>query len=157
MRLLLLFLIMSFITLNLSGCVSMQKQPIESQILEPSTTLRFSDVPVPDGFKIITEKSFILESAGVRAGVLKYRGKADIEDVVRFYKTQMTVYNWGLLNVLEYGERMLNFERENEVCVITIEPKRGRVDISVSLAPKSPITGPKEQAASEQPIVEKIK
>jgi hypothetical protein len=140
---------------NLSGCVSMQGgRSLKPQRLEPSAIIRFSDVPVPVGFKLISDRSFILESGGVRAGVLRYTGKANIEDVIRFYKRQMPIYNWALLNVLEYGEHMLNFERENESCLITIETKWRRINISVSLAPKSPILEPqrvKEGQESQDP------
>ncbi len=137
----LVFLILLFISLSFSGCISIQRESLqETQDLEPSAILRFSDVPYPTSFKIMSDKSFILESGGVRAGVLRYIGRAEVEDVVLFYKIQMPIHNWALLNILEYKERMLNFERENESCVITIKPKGNRwVEISVSLAPKSPM------------------
>ncbi len=151
MRSLPVFLILPIIlmTLGFSGCVTVQRETMEIQSLEPSAMLRFSDVPVPYGFKILPEKSFILESGGVRAGILKYTGRANVEDVVHFYKTQMAIYNWALLNVLEYGERMLNFERENEGCVVTVKSKGKRVVICVSLAPKSPIPVPKKEIEGE--------
>lgn len=147
-----LFLILSIllITLIFSGCVTVQKETFQTQDLEPSTMLRFSDIPYPSGFKILPEKSFILESGRVRAGILRYTGRANIEDVFVFYKAQMSIYNWALLNVLEYGDRMLNFERENESCVVTIKPKGDRVEISVSLAPKSPIHIPEKKVKSEK-------
>jgi len=158
MRPLILSLILSVIILNLSGCVSTQRELSVARDLRPSEILKFHDVPIPVGFKILPEKSFILESAGMRAGVLKYIGKAKVENVVNFYKKQMPVYNWALLNVLEYGERMLNYERENEGCVISIKPRGSRVDISISLAPKSPIPAPKQKTLPQEPIrVEPIK
>jgi hypothetical protein len=137
-----LFLILLFaLSLGICGCVTVQQQPFEVKSLEPSAALRFSDIPVPSGFKILPKESFILESGGVRAGILKYTGKADAQSVVLFYRNQMPIYNWALLNVLEYGDHMLNFERENESCVITIKPAGGRAELVVSLAPKSPLPG----------------
>ncbi len=144
-----LFLSILLITLNLSGCVSVQKQAFQPQDLKPSTMLRFSDVPVPAGFKIIPDKSFILESGGVRAGILKYKGKADAQSVVLFYRNQMPIYNWALLNVLEYDHHMLNFERENESCVITIKPGGRWVELAISLAPKSPLPVPRKEKTKE--------
>ena len=158
MRLLSLTLVVFILVSSLYGCATMQEQPTSAQGLAASSMLRFNDVPYPAGFKILTEKSFILESGNVRAGVLKYTGKGNVEDIVRFYKTKMPTYNWALLNILEYGERMLNFERENEGCLITIKSKGRRVDISVSLAPKSPILTPKKSTAvGELPKVNKGK
>ena len=148
------------VTVGLSGCVTVEKgarRSSDSGYLEPSIPIKFSDVPVPAGFRIVSEKSFILESGGVRAGVIRYTGKADVESVIQFYKTQMPVYNWALLNVLEYGERMLNFERENESCVVTINSKGKRVDISISLAPKSPMPAPKRHVYEEEETLGNIK
>lgn len=153
MRFLPLFLLL-VLTLSLSGCVSMQKESLEPQNLEPSAMLRFTDLPVPAGFKILPEKSFILESGGMRAGILRYTGKADAQSAVLFYKNQMPIYNWALLSVLEYGQRMLNFERENESCVITISQVGSRVELIISLAPKSPIPlsgKEKTEEATKQP------
>ena len=151
MRLLPLSLILFVFIFCLSGCAGVQRQAPGAQGLQASAMLRFSDVPYPAGFKILAEKSFILESGKVRAGVLKYTGRGNVEDVVLFYKTRMPTYNWALLNILEYGERMLNFERENEGCVITIKQIGSRVEISVSLAPKSPIFAPKKKTVREEP------
>ncbi len=134
------------LVLVVSGCVTtttaQTEKGVEIQRLEPSSLMRFKDVPYPAGFKVLPEKSFILESGGVRAGVLRYSGKTSAESVVRFYKEQMSVFNWVLLNVVEFGDRVLNFERDDESCVVTIKPKGRAVEISISLAPKSPIAPP---------------
>jgi hypothetical protein len=129
----------------------MQRQAPGMQELESSAMLRFNDIPYPAGFKILADRSFILESGGVRAGVLRYTGKADAESVVCFYKTRMPSYNWALLNVLEFGDRMLNFERQNESCVVTIKSKGKGVEISVSLAPKSPMPVPTQKKEEKEP------
>ena len=57
MRLLTLFLMLSVFILNLSGCVGIQgRKPLGPQHLEPSAIIRFSDVPVPVGFKLISDR-----------------------------------------------------------------------------------------------------
>ena len=139
------------IVLALSGCaVTKQRETITIQGLEPQATLRFSDIPTPEGFKILSQESFILESEGARAGMLKYSGEAEVEDLVSFYKDQMSTYNWDLLNVLEYGDRMLNFERGDEACVITLKQKGASVEILVSLSPESPVPVSGEGIASQE-------
>lgn len=125
------------------GCAGLSKKDgglsKNSSFLEPSNIFKFSDVPIPIGFKPLPQSSYSFESSGVRVGVLKYQGKANADQVVNFYKEQMPMYNWALLNVIEYGERMINFERENESCIITLEPKGSTVIITVSLGPKSQV------------------
>lgn len=128
-----------FSMFSLIGCStfnSKDKVTSDPNILEPQSILKFSDIPVPNGFKQIQD-SYSFESSGVRVGVLKYRGKANPDQVVNFYKEQMPMYNWNLLNVVEYGQRLLNFDRENETCVITLMPKGSEVNLVITLGPKS--------------------
>lgn len=109
-------------------------------MLEPQAILKFSDVPVPVGLKSLPQESYSFESSGVRVGVLKYRGKANADQVIIFYKEQMPLYNWNLVNIVEYGQRLINFERENETCIITLEPKGNNIALIISLGPKSQIS-----------------
>ncbi|MDD4894337.1 MAG: hypothetical protein PHW54_03380 [Candidatus Omnitrophica bacterium] len=135
-------LIFTFFVFNFIGCASTSKNDAMSKEqvgLEPQASLKFNDVPVPAGFKFLPEESYTFQSAGVRVGVLKYHGKADIEQVVTFYKDQMPLYNWNLLNAIEYGQRLLNFDREQESCIIDVAGKGNSITIIISLGPKSEI------------------
>lgn len=129
------FLLSSF----LIGCstFSDNAKSVDSGMLEPQTSLKFSDVPVPVGLKPLPQASYSFESSGVRVGVLKYQGKADADRIIIFYKEQMSMYNWHLVNIVEYGQRLINFERENETCIITLEPKGNNIILTISLGPKS--------------------
>lgn len=123
----------------LSGCANLKKSTTleKSNFLEPATTLKFNDIPIPSGFKLVPENSYSFESSGVRVGVLRYNGKANPDQVVNFYKEQMPLYNWNLLNIVEYGKRLMNFDRENETCIIDLSGKGNKVIVTVSLGPKS--------------------
>lgn len=126
--------------LVLSGCVGLSKQDKQmgnSGLLEPQATLKYNDIPVPAGFNLVAEDSYSFESAGVRVGLLKYKGKARPEQVVNFYKEQMPMYNWSLLNVIEYGQCILNFEREQESCIINMFTKGNSITLTISVGPKS--------------------
>ncbi len=128
--------------LSLAGCASSQKRDTfskEETALEPSAMVKFMDVPVPSGFKLQPLDSYTFESSGVRVAVLRYQGKASPDQVVNFYKTQMAMYNWNLLNVVEYGQRLLNFDREGESCIVNLLPKGNNITITVSLGPKSQV------------------
>jgi hypothetical protein len=127
----------------LYGCASSNKKDTTASgipaILEPQSLLKFGDVPVPMGFKILTKDTYTFESGGMRVGVLKYQGKADPDQVMVFYKEQMPLFKWELLNSVEYGDRLMNFERNNESCILTISPKQmGGTLITISLGPKAP-------------------
>lgn len=136
----LLFVLLSFCIFSLVGCETFSKKTdttVQEKLLEPTIMTRFSDIPVPTGFKFISKESYSFESGGVRVGVLKYRGKAPIDQVTGFFKEQMPMYNWRLLNMVEYNQRLLNFERENESCIITLMPDGSAVTITASLGPKT--------------------
>lgn len=131
-----------FCVFNFTGCagISAKDRSMQgAQLLEPQSMFRFSDVPVPAGFKLLPQDSYSFESSGVRVGLLKYRGKAKVDKVVNFYREQMPMYNWNLLNVVEYGDRLMNFDRDAESCIISLLPKGKLVTIAVSLGPKSQI------------------
>ena len=132
--------LLGFLVSGLCGCALFPKKNKDmatSQVLEPQMQLRFADVPVPAGFKLLERESYSFENTGVRVGVLKYQGKVNADRVVNFYKEQMPMYNWNLLNSVEYGQRLLNFDREQETCIITLLPKGSSTVITVSLGPKS--------------------
>ena len=129
-----------------SGCAIIEpKDTTNSSLLEPQALVKFSDVPVPTGFKLLPKVSYSFENTGTRVGMLKYQGKASIDQISAFYKEQMAMYKWDLLNIIEYGERQLNFDREAETCVITLTPKGSSVIITIALGPKSQ-TAPKKAA-----------
>lgn len=140
-------LVFALCILDFMGCAAISKKDSAAQppaLLEPQAILKFGDVPVPVGFKLLAQDSYAFESSGVRVGVLKYQGKASPDQIVNFYKEQMPMYNWNLLNVVEYGERLMNFDRENETCIISLSIKQSLiknnlVTITISLGPKPQI------------------
>jgi len=136
------------LTTALTGCstFSDSKDSTNPAMLEPQAILKFSDIPVPVGLKNLPAQSYSFESSGVRVGVLKYQGKNNPDQVVNFYKEQMAMYNWNLVNIVEYGQRLLNFERENETCIITMEPKGSSIILTISLGPKSQVASKKSRS-----------
>jgi len=132
--------LLGYSAIALWGCVTSPKGEAVLKtegLLEPSGNFRFSDLPMPAGFKLLPQESYSFENSGMRVALLKYQGKASIDQVVNFYKEQMAMYNWNLLNIIEYGERLLNFERENESCIINLSPRGSSIVMSISLGPKS--------------------
>ncbi|MBL7081525.1 MAG: hypothetical protein ISS44_03065 [Candidatus Omnitrophica bacterium] len=127
----------------LVGCETIPQRTTEIapslQALEPANMNRFGDIPVPAGFRLNQEKSFIMESGGVRTGILKYTGKADPTSLIIFYKNQMPIYNWSTLNILQYADQMLNFEKDNESCIITTVCRGNNIELLITLAPKIPL------------------
>ena len=134
-KLVLLSTVCYLLTAALTGCATTSNSRIE-----PQAILKFSDVPIPTGLKPLPQISYSFENSGVRVAVLKYQGKANIDQLINFYKEQMPMYNWNLINIIEYGQRLLNFERENETCIITMQVAgfwNEDALVTISLGPKS--------------------
>ena len=106
--------------------------------LAAAAKLRFSDLPVPRGFKLIKDKSFVFQTEETRVALLKYSGRAGLPELVDFYREQMSLCSWRLLNVVEYGKSVLNFERAQQSCIVSIEPGgMRRKIITISVAPRA--------------------
>jgi len=99
--------------------------------------LKMQDVPVPAGFVFVPEESYAFQSTNFRAGLLRYKGKGGGDQVIVFFKEQMPMYGWNLVNIVEYERRLLSFEKDQETCIIIVEGKDNRSVITVSIAPKS--------------------
>ena len=138
----------------LSGCITTGEKTVSEEDIEVQETgldasnkFRFDDLPVPAGFRLIEDKSFVFQNNATRVALLKYAGRAKTEELISFYERKMLLYNWHLLNVVQYGKSVLNFERGNQSCIVTIEPKTGKRIITISLSPKgSKVKGPEQKS-----------
>lgn len=157
-----LFLII-ILAIGLAGCASggessgglknasveiSDDQDLAKDALAVTANLRFEDLPVPVGFKLIKEGSFIFQTEGARVALLKYSGWAKEQKLVEFYKAKMPIYGWRLLNAVEYGRSVLNFERGGQTCIVTIEPRGMKRVVTLAVSPKSKAGLPSE--AGEQ-------
>ncbi len=147
MKKIICFFIMGILSAGLIGCSTLSKENLKEQPapLQSQVILKFNDIPVPMGFKLLPEESYSFENSGIRVAVLKYRGKASSTQLINFFKEQMPMFNWSVLNIVEYGNCMLNLERENETCVINIIPKGNTATIQISLGPKSQVSPKKSK------------
>lgn len=148
-----IFIVMGivFFALAISSCATTNNNSgasISSGGVGMSGILKFEDVPVPAGFKLIDNESFSFQNDNMRVGLLKYSGMPGANKVVEFYKEQMPMYNWDLINVIEYGQKVMNFERADQTCIITIQPLSTRTVIAVAVAPKAQTVMTEEKAKS---------
>ena len=58
--------------------------------------------------------------------------------MAQFYLDEMPRYGWALLNMTEYGNIILFFEKEAESAILTLLPKtRGSTLVQISFFPKA--------------------
>jgi len=145
----LLLLVAGLIMLT-TGCATVPRSSTSStsdmgepiKALMVSGELKFDDVPVPAGFKVVQDESYLFENDLVRVGLLKYFGRAQRAELVSFYKEQMPLYNWSLVNVIDYEKSILNFEKGGEIVTISLEGSI-RAMLVISLSPKQNAQAPK--------------
>lgn len=101
-----------------------------------ASKLRFEDIPVPESFRLDPKTSFVYEDGQIHLGVLHYESRTPPEELVAFFKREMPNYNWNIVNIIEYGDRMLSFEKPGQSCVISILPKGRGSLVTISTAPK---------------------
>lgn len=98
---------------------------------------RIADIPVPAGFEFDREHSFVFQNNVVEVGRIQYAGKERINDVAQFYLDEMPRYGWSLLNMTEYGNIILFFEKEAESAILTLLPKTRGTLVQISFFPKA--------------------
>ncbi|MFH2138604.1 MAG: hypothetical protein ABII88_08855 [Candidatus Omnitrophota bacterium] len=121
-----------------SGGNSSKADNYPESIVEMSTELRFDDLPVPAGFILVRKDSFVFQNSQTRMGTLNYNGKADISALINFYKRTMIFNGWDMINSVEFGTVIMNFEKGNESCIVAFQRKgMNNINVVMSLAPMS--------------------
>ena len=131
------------VILFLAGCATFPKNESTGNAeqnkasLSVASLLKFEDIPVPAGFRLLDKESFAFQNDKSRVALLKYYGGQNAEQVLVFYKEQMASFSWSLVNIIEYEKKVMNYENSEESCIITIQPQGGKSLVTVALSPKS--------------------
>ena len=143
------FAFVAILLCALVGCVSMPGRRSayssgtakDAASLEVANLLRFEDIPVPYVFKIHPEESFAFQNDFSRVGLLRYTGKHSPDELVKFFKEQMPLYRWEMVNIIEFGRRVLNFEKNGQNCIVMVERASSKTSLIIAVAPKSSSKG----------------
>ncbi|MBW2038534.1 MAG: hypothetical protein JRI46_02920 [Deltaproteobacteria bacterium] len=95
----------------------------------------FKDVMIPPDMELDRNESLVYESHNLRMGVLYYSGRAELPEVVDFFKENMKNDGWELLNSFRHKTYILNFVKKGRNCIITVEKKGGKADIQIWMGP----------------------
>lgn len=130
--------------LAINGCASMQPRGegesgnlrVQNS-LNVAGTLRFEDVPTPALFSNLRDQSFVFQDGATRVGFMRYSGRPNADQVISFFKTQMPLYNWDIINIVEYGNITMSFVKSSESCMITVTPLATKTIISIVVSPRT--------------------
>lgn len=127
------FLLFFFLLLTSSGFTQQQVQTKDSikneqqssQINDEQNFLPhrdIPDIPIPYLMKLDKNNTFILETKGVKVGILSYRGRVDGYSLAETLKNSLTEEKWTLQNILNYkNTSSLSFVKDQRSLIIFIE------------------------------------
>jgi hypothetical protein len=102
-----------------------------------------NNIPLYPNFKYRPDDSFFFESGGVKAGVMVFEGKAQVGEVVNFYKREMPSHGWSMVSSYQYGkEALLDFSAPEKTCQISVQAKPFNSLLVIRTGTR--VAGPKE-------------
>ncbi len=127
---------------NLSACALLE--PVEQPPGEQGTqnpaalTTRFANVPIPPGFDLDRDKSFIYESGSgsVKVGKLHLTGWNDEDEVIEYYRNEMVAKGWSSVSIMEQKITVMVYEQEGQMCTIMVEPSFSKTHVEINVGPK---------------------
>ncbi|GEM_PF-1268844 len=133
----------AYTVLSTTGCAKNKKQAQIPQEYSGggytvSNDLTFSDIPVPKGFKLVRDQSYAFKDGQSRIALLRYKGKAKIDEISMFYQNTMQGYQWEEVKLIDYDKNIQQFVKENETCMVITEKTGGlfsKTLITIQLTP----------------------
>lgn len=130
----------SFMLFSLGGCAGKKKavNSGEASAGFSGVAYPFTDVPIPSGFKADRDKSFIYESGSgsTKVGRLYYSGWNGTQEVVNYYQNAMINKGWKMVNAMEHGGMILNYEKKGWVCTLIVSEAILKTHLEIQIGPK---------------------
>lgn len=144
-----LYLLISAIIMIISltllpGCgtilkdVSSKEEATDVKLLKPQSLpvyYDFEDISIPPELTLDKERSFIYETSTLKTGILVFKGRIDVSSLVAFFQENMKKNNWVFINSFKYKGYILNFQKEDKSCLITLYDKLFNTIVEVRVGP----------------------
>lgn len=118
--------------LTLYGCTTVQSpgpttpgggsEAVATSVPAPD----FEDIPIPAELKKDLGESFIYETPSIKTAIVYYDsfpGYLDHSSLIIYFKNNMVAQGWKLIDLYNYKEATLSFEKGIRRCYITIFDK----------------------------------
>lgn len=97
----------------------------------------FPDVLIPAELKEESQKSYLVQSHALSAGVLSFKGRVDRGSIIAFFRDNMKKDNWQAIGSFTSARSILLFQKENRWCVINITEGDFYTYVEIGVVPKS--------------------
>ncbi len=81
----------------------------------------FADLPVPPGFELESDESFVFLQGEMRSADLNYVGEGAVSEVIRFYQDEMPPFGWHFVRLTGVDMKTLSYSKGTEICEIILE------------------------------------
>jgi len=108
----------------------------ESNTAPTSRYYDFGDVLVPSELSVDDDATYVIESAGMRTGVMTLSGRVEKTSLVNFFKTGMVKDGWTAIASFRTPKRsILLFQKVNRWCVINILDHTMTTEVEIGVVP----------------------
>ncbi len=141
------FFVFACIIFLVSGCAVLK--PIDNKSLEGGSSQTdkvvaavyhdFDDILIPKAMRVNRKMSFVFETPTITAGVLSLGGTLKLVELIEFFKTNMTKDNWTAASMFKGPRSILQFEKGNRWCVMTLTDGRYgyKTQVEIWVTPKN--------------------
>ena len=136
-----------------AGCAGMKTnsgkttgQTATNQVSAPSGPqplyYDFGDVLIPAELSFQKSLSFVMQTPGMSAGVLSFKGRVEQGSLISFFQNSMAKDNWQPVSLFKSPRTMMVFKKENRLCVINITDGSYTTTVEIWVAPTMAETMP---------------
>jgi hypothetical protein len=134
-------IVLFLLTLILPGGLMAQKATQKEETSSPQDKRQrtsyydFDDILIPSELTMDKKNSFVYGTTQSKVGVLIFEGRVEPSSLANFFQNNMQNDGWRLISSFKYREYLLNFLKEDRVCVITITEKSFSTTVEVRVGP----------------------
>lgn len=134
-----------------SGCAGMKKsESTPEETGEEKSAVKgpvplyydFPDILIPSELTLDKNNSFVYSSPSFTAGVLAFKGPVTGDSLVNFFTTNMVKDGWILKSSFRHRKVILNFEKGERSCLISIAEFSLDTKVEIWVAPQLTATMP---------------
>ncbi len=140
---LLLILILFFITAcstKFFGGDSDKSEPVVNAAGSANYYYDFDDILVPRDMELQPQSSLVVETPGVKAGMLVFKGRVDPVSLTSFFTNNMLKDGWHMSSSFRYQRVIMVFTKPDRDCIINIHDGRFSTTMEIWIAPKGNVT-----------------
>jgi len=137
--------------LGIAGCShSLSPTPSGESATPPAPSFsQFSDVPIPEGARMDTDRTLLLGQGDTWVGRLVYSVRfTGAPELFDFYKAEMPAFKWTEVSSVRAEISVMTWQRDDRIATVQIEDTTLGAEVILTMAP---VNGPNPASANQPP------